>query len=181
MCCSFGQCTNGAICEGQKINGDSCENERECASSHCIDDECKRDLKQNNAWGIVILISLVVFVLSHLLNLFLSKMAQGDDSLEYQRMGRNERKNRYTSDSSDAYESERVRIRNMRKKDQQYLKQRRKHQKESSSESDTPKSRFLLRNYQRPMDRASRVLLDKNSSNRLISKATLRGGKQKEK
>jgi hypothetical protein len=50
----------------------------------------------------------------------------------------------------------------------------RRNQKDSS-DSDTPKSKFMLRQY-RPvnMDKASRVLLDKNSSNRLISKSTLR-------
>ena len=44
-----------------------------------------------------------------------------------------------------------------------------------SSDSDTPKSSFMLWQY-RPMnmDRASKVLHDKNSSNRLISKSALR-------
>ena len=74
MCCSFGQCTNGLICEGEKINGDTCEAESECASGHCIKDKC-RSKKDAGAWGVVILISVIVFILSHLLNVFLSKMA----------------------------------------------------------------------------------------------------------
>jgi hypothetical protein len=107
MCCSFGQCTNGLICQGEKISGDSCENESECSSGHCVRDKC-RGKKDTGAWGVVILISVIVFVLSHLLNVFLSKMAQSDDSVEYQRVRRN--RNRYSSDSSDQYESERKRV-----------------------------------------------------------------------
>lgn len=93
-------------------------------------------------------------------------MAQAEDTLEYKRYQRGGRK-RFSSESSD-YEYEKQKIRNMRKKD---LKRR---MQDSSSESDTPKGRFMLRQITRNLDRASKVLLEKNSSNRLISRATLR-------
>ena len=114
-----------------------------------------------------------MFILSHLLNVFLSKMAQADEGVDYQRVHRS--RNKYSSDSSDQYESERQRVRAMRKKDLFRRKSK------ESSDSDTPKSSFMLRQY-RPMnmDRASKVLHDKNSSNRLISKSTL-GPKNKKR
>ena len=94
VCCSFGQCTDASICDGNKYEDDYCDRNNECQKGlYCENDKCVReeDNKQN-PWGIVILISLIVFVLSHLLNICLTKMSEQDDTnLEYNRVGRNGR------------------------------------------------------------------------------------------
>jgi predicted phosphohydrolase len=118
----------------------------------------------------VILISVIVFILSHLLNMFLSKMAQNDETHEYHRLHRGGRK-RYQSDSSDQFEYERQKLKALRKRE--------KRRQRESSDSDTPKGRFMMKQYPRFMDRASRILMDKNSSNRLISRSALRSGKRR--
>lgn len=60
----------------------------ECKKDACI----KKKEEKQNPWGIVILISLIVFFLSHLLNICLTRMSEHDETnLEYNRVGRNGR------------------------------------------------------------------------------------------
>ena len=83
VCCSFGRCTHDIVCLGNKPEGDVCDKSSECQTSMlCVRNECVKgntthtdDKKTGDtAWGVVILISFIVFVLSQFINACISKM-----------------------------------------------------------------------------------------------------------
>lgn len=44
-CCGDGHCVNDVICEGNKVNGDYCDNNYECVSELCEKNQCKSKSK----------------------------------------------------------------------------------------------------------------------------------------